>query len=284
MRFIFQKGMVVKNQREVVDSVKKCAKWWVGVRKKKLEEQLSETMSINPFLMPFLFDYHDLSSLDDLVGLVMASHLMTGHATGFGKLIDEKILPNVFGTTKLDAEFRNTNAPFEKSCFDEIDHLIIREDGLKQLLSLKAGRWTIQLTMAVQLNASFKEILENHEGVADEIVVGVFYGKSDDLTDKYDILRGVNRGANHNVTDLTDHVSVFAGREFWSWLNYGEDNTQEWVLQGVIEALREENIHETATDLLRKFKSGIVEKYESDIRDEHENVLNWYKLLKKVNG
>lgn len=272
----------MKNQQEVISSVKNCMKWWVRERKKKLEKQLSETMSINPFLMPFLFDYHDLSNLDELVGLVMASHLMTGHATGFGKLIDEKILPNVFGTTKLDADFRKNNEPFNKSCFDEIDHFIVRKDGVRQLLSLKAGRWTIQLTMAVQLNASFKEILEDHGEIADEIVVGVFYGKSDDLTDKYDILRGINRGANHDVTDLTDHVSVFAGREFWSWLNCGEDNTQDWVLQGIIEALREENIHETATELLRKFKTGIVEKYENDIKDGE--ALDWYKFLRKVNG
>lgn len=272
----------MRNKLEVINNVKSWSKWWVGQRKKKLEEQLNETMSINPFLMPFLFDYHDLASLDDLVDLIIASHLMTGHATGFGKLIDEKILPNVFGTKKLDATHRAANLPLNNSCFDEIDHYIIRENGVRQLLSLKAGRWTIQLTMAVQLNAAFHEILENHGDVVDEIVVGVFYGKKADLTDKYDILRGINRGANHNVIDLTHRVSVYSGREFWSWLNDGEHETQEWVLEGIIEALKEEKIHETASALLKKFKDSVVEKYEDDIRDGDE--LNWFKLLKKING
>lgn len=271
----------MKKQQEIVSSVKKWAKWWLLQRKKKLEEQLNETMSINPFLMPFLFDYHDLKTLDELVDLIIASHLMTGHATGFGKLIDEKILPNVFGTKKLDSSFRKM-PPFNEPCFDEIDHLIVRENGRKQLLSLKAGRWTIQLTMAVQLNTSFKEILAKHADLVDDIVVGVFYGTSEELTDKYDILRGINRGANHSVTDLTDSVSVYAGREFWSWLNYGENCTQEWVLQGIIEALNEEKIHETATELLSRFKTSVVEKYESDIKDGDS--MSWFKLLSKVNG
>jgi len=272
----------MKNEAAVVGNVKHWAKWWILQRKQKLEKQLNETMSINPFMMPFLFDYHDLQNLDELVGLIIAGHLMTGHATGFGKLIDEKILPNVFGTTKLDSGFRKLTIPFNKSCFDEVDHYIIRENGSKQLLSLKAERWTIQLTMAVQLNTAFYEILSDHGNVADEIVVGVFYGRKEDLTDKYDILRGVNRGANHNVRDITEHINVYSGREFWSWINYGEHRTQEWVLKGIIEALREERIHETASALLKQFKDSVVEKYENNIRNGAE--LDWYKLLQKING
>jgi hypothetical protein len=272
----------MQSKASVVEKVKFWAKWWVSQRKRKLEEQLNETMSINPFIMPFLFDYHDLNSLDNLIDLIIASHLMTGHATGFGKLIDEKILPAVFGTNKLDSRFRSENKPLNESCFDEIDHFIVRENGKKQLLSLKAGKWTIQLTMAVQLNAAFSEIIRKHGKSVDEIVVGVFYGKKDDLTDKYDILRGINRGANHDVIDITNKVSVYSGREFWAWLNCGQRDTQEWVLEGIISALREEKIHETAAELLKSFKSGVVEKYEKDIKQGKR--LDWFKLLRKING
>lgn len=272
----------MKNEEEVVGGVKSWAKWWIAQRRKKLEEQLNETMSINPFLMPFLFSYHDLGSFEDLADLVIASHLMTGHNTGFGKLIDEKILPNVFGAQKLDAKFRRETPPFNKSCFDEVDHIITREDGTKELLSLKAGKWTIQLTMAVQLNAAFKEITENHTDIADNVVVGVFYGNKEGLTDKYDILRGINRGALHDVHDLTDHVQVYAGREFWTWLSGGAEETQEWVLKGICEALDEEKIHETAAELLDQFKTSVVDKYEADIRVNGK--MDWKKLLTKING
>ena len=58
-------------------------------------------MSINPFLLPFIAEYHFLSNLSELFNIIIASHLITGHNTGFGKLVDEKILPEVFGTIKL---------------------------------------------------------------------------------------------------------------------------------------------------------------------------------------
>lgn len=272
----------MKSQDEVVSGVKKWTKWWIGKRRKKLQDQLNETMSINPFLMPFLFDYHDLDSFEGLADLVIASHLMTGHNTGFGKLIDEKILPHVFDARKLDAKFRKKTPPFNKSCFDEIDHIICRDEGEKELLSLKAGRWTIQLTMAVQLNRSFKEILDTYPGIASNIAVGVFYGKKEELTDKYDILRGINRGANHDVADLTDKVHVYAGREFWTWLSGGAVETQEWVLKGIQDALLEEKIHDTAHELLTKFRKGVVEKYEDDVRVNGK--LDWNRFLRKING
>ncbi|MDM8350777.1 PmeII family type II restriction endonuclease [Pseudomonas sp. sp1636] len=272
----------MKSKQEIISGVKEWSKWWIVQRRKKLEDQLNGTMSINPFMMPFLFDYHDLSSFEELADLVIASHLMTGHNTGFGKLVDEKILPNVFGAQKLDSKFRAQNPPFSESCFDEIDHIITRENGQKELLSLKAGKWTIQLTMAVQLNVAFREIIENHPEVSDNIAVGVFYGKKDGLTDKYDILRGVNRGANHNVFDLTSHVHVYAGRDFWTWLSGGAIETQEWVLKGILEALEEEKIHETASTLLEAFKVGVVDKYENDVRVNGK--IDWMKLLKKING
>ena len=128
-------------------------------------------MSINPFLMPFIFEYHDLDGFEGLVDLVNGKHLLSGHDTGFGKLIDEKILPYVFGAQKLDKNFRASTPPYIESYFNEIDHIITRDDGSKELLSLKAGRWTIQLTMAQQLNHAFNEILSRHGDVIDKIVV-----------------------------------------------------------------------------------------------------------------
>ena len=270
------------NKQDCVNGVKEWTLWWVGQRRQKLERELSDTMSINPFMAPFLFDYHDLENFEEYVDLIIASHLVTGHNTGFGKLVDEKFLPNVFGTRKLDAAFRRTNPPFNLSCFDEIDHLLIRDNGTKELLSLKAGRWTIQLTMAVQLNAAFNEILSNHPQTCDDIVVGVFYGKSDTLTDKYDILRGINRGAVHDVIDLQDSVSVYAGRDFWSWLNDGEQCTQEWVLEGITSALEEAGLRLRAKKLLDAFRKSVGSKYDKFV--DENGKLNAALLLAEING
>ena len=272
----------MKSENEVVSGVRDCAVWWVEQRQKKLEQQLHETMSVNPFLMPFLFDYHNLGSFSQLAELIIASHLMVGHNTGFGKLIDEKVLPKVFGAQKLDAKFRRENRPFQEACFDEIDHVIERDDGTRDLLSLKAGKWTIQLTMAVQLNTAFSEILRNHPESADRICVGVFYGKQSELTDKYDILRGINRGANHNVIDCSEQVEVYAGKEFWSWLNGGIDQTQNWVMKGILEALSACQIKDSAEEMLMQFTESVEALYSSAKNDEGNG--DWQALLAQVNG
>ena len=95
-------------------------------------------------------------------------------------------------------------------------------------------------------------------------------------------MRGINRGAVHNVIDLTDKVDVYSGKEFWGWLSGGFDDAQEWVLEGILSALDEAKIHETAKGLLDQFREGVVEKYEEDIREG--DTLDWLKLLKKING
>lgn len=266
----------------IKNEVKKCALWWINQRRMKLKKQLSETMSVNPFLMPFIFDYHGLDNFEQLVDLLVAGHLITGHNTGFGKLIDEKILPNVFGTTKLDRAFRSSNPPFDNSSFNEIDHIVSRSDGTTELLSLKAGKWTIQLSMAIQLNTAFNEIKRFYGHIANNIVVGVFYGNENDLTDKYDLIRGINRGANHNLHDLRDSVSIHTGQEFWNWLGDSE-NVQEAVLQGVLDAIKEADIQESNKTLLAGFKEKIAHKYDQLSKDDAGN-RDWLKLLGNINN
>jgi hypothetical protein len=269
------------NKEQVITKCAAETNWWIKERKKKLEKQLHETMSINPFILPALFELHNLTSITELSRLLLSSHLMIGHATGFGKLVDEKILPNVFGTQKLDSSFRSSNPPFKKSCFDEIDHVIARSNGTKELLSLKASKWTIQLTMAVQLNHSFNEIITNFPDVAERIVIGVFYGTDEELTDKYRIARGINTGKNHDVIDLTNKVFVNTGKEFWSWLNDGEVDTQNWVLEGVIKGVNEEGLGAKCAELIDGFEKAITSKLQFDKNDD---VPDWSRILKKING
>ncbi len=174
--------------------------------------------------------------------------------------------------------------------FDEIDH-IIPATKLKpaKLLSLKAGRWTIQLTMAVQLNKIFKELLElrdqNQLGslTFDEIAVGVFYGTKDTLTDKYDILRGINRGANHAVSDLTNDVHLYVGSEFWRWLNDGEEQTQEWVLEGIMQGFKtaEESMGSLA-ELLTAFRTEFSQQFQAFVGSDQ--TIDWKAIIKKING
>lgn len=270
---------------EVVEGVSKEIMWWMDRRVKKLESLEHGAMAVNPFLMPLIMALGDLNSFDELAEFLLAGHFCIGHATGFGKLIDEKILPKVFNTVKLDAAFRKRK-PFNTPCFDEIDHIVRRSNGDTCLLCLKAGRWTIQLTMAVQLNSAFRELIAARtKDMIDfsKIVVGVFYGTEAGLTDKYDILRGINRGAVHSVVDITGDVEVYAGRAFWSWLNEGEDETQEWLMEGILlgyeNAIRELG---SVTRLLEEYKGSFASQYQEFV-DERGNI-DWQGILRKING
>jgi len=273
----------------VVTGVSTQIVWWMGERKKKLAKLRHETMSVNPFLLPLILGMHQFKTFDELVDFLVAAHLSTGYATGFGKLMDEKILPKVFGTTKLDKAARR-NATLKMAVFNEIDHIIKPANGGPcKLLSLKAGRWTIQLTMAVQLNRVFGELLKHRDSqilgdyTFDEIAVGVFYGTKETLTDKYDILRGINRGANHDVQDLTKHVNVYAGREFWAWLNGGEEKTHEWVLEGILHGFSTaEKSMGSLGDLLDGFRKEFSQQFQSFVRPDH--TVDWHAIIRKING
>ncbi len=276
-------------KEEVIAGVSKQIVWWMGERQKKLAKLRHETMSVNPFLLPLIFGIHQFKDFDELAEFLVVAHLSTGYATGFGKLIDEKILPYVFGTKKLDKATRRTD-PLSMSAFDEIDHIIPSAGNqAAKLLSLKAGRWTIQLTMAVQLNKAFKELLNLRDSkqldvfTFDEIAVGVFYGTKDTLTDKYDILRGINRGANHDVTNLTEHVHVYAGREFWAWLNGGEQQTQEWVLEGIIQGFQAAEKSLGSLDkLLADFRKEFSQQFQFSVWPD--GAIDWKAIINKING
>lgn len=267
---------------DVIQGTATWIAWWTEQRKRKLREELSDTMTINPFLLPILFELHNISDFGELSDFLVGSHLMIGHSTGFGKLIDEKILPQVFGTEKLTGNYRRSNYPFINPCFNEIDHIIRRDNGDVDLLSLKAGRWTIQLTMAMQLNHAFNEIITDFGNDFAQIAVGVFYGRAETLTDKYDILRGINRGAYHNVIDLTDRVFVYAGREFWAWLNDGIEDTQDWLLEGIEEGILRSNPREEGGQLLESFNRSVSRIYQRYIRSD--GTVAWDELLRDING
>ena len=266
----------------VISGVSQLTQWWINQRMQKLRDGTTESMAVNPFVVPILWDFHVHDSFSDLGALLLDAHLMVGHATGFGKLVDEKLLPRVFGTTKLTQEYRNTHDPLSKACYDDTDHIVQRPNGKPALLSMKASKWTIQLAQAVNLNRSFSAIRESYDYMWSEIVVGVYYGQRADLTDKYDILRGINRGADHRVTKITDYVRVLPGREFWSWLNGDEPGTQEWVMEGVLEGIQAARCRDACNELMTGYRKSLAAKYDRFVRGDGS--VDWLALLVHING
>lgn len=270
-------------KEDVVCGVKQQAIWWLNTRLSKVQDEKHDTMEVNPFMAPLIAALHGHKNFDELAEFLIVGHFAIGHATGFGKLVDEKILPNVFGTKKLDKATRNANPVLKKTCFDNVDHIVSRTNE-KVLLSQKASRWTIQLGQAVELNKSFQEILELRENNIyqfDKIIVATFYGKPEELSDKYRILRGITTGAAHDVVDITKDVSVLSGKEFWAWIG-GNDETQKWVMEGITQAIhaKKDDLQEVLK-LLKDFRTSFSSRYKDAIVNGE---IDWEKFLFTVNG
>lgn len=270
------------DREQIIAGTRDCFRWWIRQRKKALEDKLKEPLGVNPFMLPFLFDFHNFSDFGELANMVVAANLLGGHNTGFGKLIDEKLLPQVFGAQKLDKAFRSANGYYIEAAFNEIDHKVFREDGKWEYLSLKSSKWTIQLSMAMQLNTAFDEIVRSHwHENCRGIVVGVVYGTTSNLTDKYDILRGINRGARHNVVDVTNHVTVYAGASFWDWLS-GVAGTQKLVMKGLLEAIQEERVGASIPPIIRRLREKFADEY-GVLPVMQPSGDDWYRILAQIN-
>lgn len=270
------------NKEDVVQGVKSQSIWWLNERIKKIRNADHTSMEVNPFMAPLISALHGHDDFPALADFLLGGHFSIGHATGFGKLIDEKILPRVFHTVKLDKNARRTGV-FNKPCFNNIDH-VVRKDGKEILLSLKASKWTIQLGQAVELNKSFfdiKNLFENDEHSYSKIVIATFYGHADNLTDKYRLVRGISFGANHDVHDIQDYVEVLAGREFWKWLG-SDDQTQAWVMEGIQEAIiaKKEDLEKTQ-ELLNEYRGSFVKNYSQHI--DKDGTIDWFSILNVTN-
>jgi len=217
-----------------------------------------------------------------LADFMFVSHMASGHSTGFGKLVDERILPEVFGTLKLTAKARIEKL-MTAAAFNEIDHIVNPTSPDEwSLLSLKAGPWTIQDSTAHSLYEAFKGI-GDFQRYGKEIVVGVFYGNAGSLTNKYGILKGVNPRQQDQFVVL-NHVRVLAGKEFWAWLNGGIEETQEWILEGTrlgASMLMAQNAEhrDTIRNAPRRLAEEIAKKYDLAVDSD----VDWLRLLLAIN-
>lgn len=273
------------SQSEVVSGTKEVVLWWLNNRQQhKFQNPQHETFNPNPFLLPLIASLHGTDSVEELGEVLLAGHLVGGHNTGFGKLFDEKLLPKVFCTSKLDKAYRASTPPYSQSAFNDIDHVVHR-DRYDDLLSLKSSRWTINLGGAKDLNRSFEQIRLHHlrpyPGRYGEIAVGVLYGQ--ELTDKYQVLRGETQRQRdmHDVIDITDTVNVYSGKAFWCWLNDGEPATQDWLMEGVLAATKEFSDSDRQKRLIRSLVDGSESLASLRSLDGR---LDWYGMLRQING
>jgi hypothetical protein len=270
----------LKSKVEVVAGTSQQTQLFLARRLRQLRTQISGVLNINPFLMAALQDFHNIHDQSSLAEFMLNWHLGTGHSTSFGKMIDERLLPSVFGTSHLDATFRH-KPPFNNAAFDDIDHLVPRKDG-EYLLSLKASSWSIQYAQAMAIYQNFKR-LGDQKLQRKGVVVGVFYGHSGLLTDKYRIVRGDNARRQAQLERL-DYVQVKAGAQFWTWLNDDEPKTQDWVLEGIQDGAKKFlAINEDMADVVGGARTLLVKEFQQKYGLPKDGSLDWFFLLHAVN-
>jgi hypothetical protein len=267
-------------QTEIVEKTAKETALFLGRRLRKLRTEISGVLNVNLFLMRALKDFHQIKDQTTLSEFMLTWHLANGHATGFGKMIDEKVLPRVFGTKRLDSSCRD-ETPYNREIFDDIDHIVTRRDG-EYLLSLKAGAWTIQLGQAMGLYRHFlalgKERLQ-----AKGIVVGVFYGHKGLLTDKYRIVKGENERHQAEMEKLP-YVEVKAGEKFWTWLNDDAALTQDWLLEGIAKGADDFMLGSPEAGIV---VGGAPQRLVEELRAKYglpeDGSIDWVLLLHSIN-
>ncbi len=273
--------MTPYNRNHVISKTEVLTSAFLKRRLAKIQSNdITKFLTVNPFLLAAVAEFHQFDTVSEVAKFLFVAHMSTGHATGFGKLVDEKLLPDVFGTKKLNKALR-TERKWTSVYFNEIDHIVFPDTPDWCLLSLKASAWTIQDSMAQNLYSSFSNIIDfNQQGKG--IFVGVFYGHSGDLTNKYQILRGADRASEGRKVEQKQ-VHVLAGQEFWAWLNYGETQTQFWVLEGIRKAAAvfgQGNTRDAVAAGPAQIELQLITKYGL----KKGKAINWKQFLLAVNA
>ncbi len=270
----------MRTRQQIIEAASPLVGRFLTIRVKAIQRSITGVLNINPFLVRALEAVRPMRSQMDLAVFMWDWHIALGYATAFAKAIDEKILPAAFLTEACDKYYRAEREMLEP-CFDDIDHVVGRRDGTF-LLSLKASAWSIQHGQAMGMYGNFRrlgEIGRQESG----IVVGVYYGHAALLTNKYDIVRGINRRYADQLEPL-DYVQVHSGKEFWSWLNDDEQLTQEWMLEAIAVGAdeykrRNPEVAEWLTDGGRRLRDALRTAYGLPENDS----LDFFLLLHAIN-
>ncbi len=186
-----------------------------AVRRLRLDD-----LRLNPFQLRLVRRFHGLDTPARVVSYLVDGRLHAGEETAYGWLVD-LFLPPIFGASTPPE--REQQHKWEG--FKEIDKEVVRPnpaDGIprRHLVSLKAGPWTINDTMAQRMAANVRELQRYG---ADPVVYGVTYGRREQLTNKPGIVKG----------EFPDElVAVLVGREFWDWLAGYKDAHRD-IMDGI---------------------------------------------------
>jgi hypothetical protein len=178
----------------------------------------SDDVNINPFLMLAMAPAYNIFSPFEAAEYVQNSKLPHGDATAFGKFVEDKIFPIFGARTPAEKAGQTANlwSPIDKE---------IEIDGVRFLLTLKAGPWTMNQDHAHNMIAKFPEI---HDTTGCEIVIGITYGTPASLNNKPAMV----------VRGTGEYVHPLVGKELWEFIT-GVKDAHKWVFRAIRQAQKE---------------------------------------------
>lgn len=171
-------------------------------------------VNLNPFLMLAMAPAYNIFSPFEAAEYMQNGKMPHGDSTAFGKFIEDKIF-TLFGGKQPKEKKQN------KERFSSIDGEITVE-GVRYLTTWKSGPWTMNQSHANEMGSHFPKI---HEETGCPIILGIFYGRYDQLNNKPAVVR----------SRTGDYFHVLVGSELWEFVT-GVKNAHMHVLSAIREA------------------------------------------------
>ena len=158
--------------------------------------------NFNPFLLLITAPVYNVYSPYEVAERLQLGKAYHGDDTAFGRMAEERYL-RIFGA-QPPAE-KSSADPAARARWSAID-LELQVEGVRNLISVKAGPWTMNQAHAAEMIRHFRDL---HEETGARILIGITYGRYRNLNNKPAV---VDRGLGS-----PDWFDFFVGKDFWEY-------------------------------------------------------------------
>lgn len=173
-------------------------------RFRELAEQFDDISktNFNPFLLLITAPVYNIYSPYEVAERLQLGKAFHGDDTAFGRMAEEKYL-SIFGA-KTPPE-KSSQDPAVRRRWSPID-LELTIDGQRNLMSIKAGPWTMNQSHAAEMIRNFKQ-LRDETGA--RILIGITYVRYKNLNNKPALVE--------RELGTPDWFDFFVGKDFWEY-------------------------------------------------------------------
>lgn len=173
-------------------------------RFRELAEQFNDISktNFNPFLLLITAPVYNIYSPYEVAERLQLGKAFHGDDTAFGRMAEERYL-RIFGATTPGE--KSSDNQTVRNRWSPID-LELNIDGQRNLMSIKAGPWTMNQAHAAEMIRHFKEL---HEETGAKILIGVTYGRYKNLNNKPALV--------DRALGSPDWFDFFVGKDFWEY-------------------------------------------------------------------